>query len=82
MVKKHRHGSHVHPECLRRKGNHHSAKLTEGDVSEIRRRYVLRKPGGPRKGEVHVSQMALAREYGVSVSALNSVLLGRTWKGV
>jgi transcriptional regulator with XRE-family HTH domain len=47
-----------------------AAKLTLDRANEIRRRYEL---GG-------ITQRGLASEYGVSVAAINSIVLGRSWK--
>lgn len=49
---------------------HAMARLTEGQVVEIRRRYVPTVPG---------CTASLAREYGVSVFALYDLLSGKTW---
>ena len=48
----------------------HSAKLTEQNVREIRKKLSGR------------NQTALAHEYSVSLSAINAVVRGRTWKHV
>jgi DNA-binding transcriptional regulator YiaG len=58
----------LHPESLRRGTAHHSAKLTEDNVRSIRR---LLAEG--------VSQRELAREYGVSQTAIRYVKQGRNW---
>jgi hypothetical protein len=50
-----------------------TAKLTDAQVREIRARYV---PGQKP------SQADLAREYGVSLSAVNFMLLGKTYRSV
>lgn len=49
-----------------------SAKLTEADVIEIRRRYVPYKYGSPR----------LAKEYGVTKGAIEFIVHGHTWKHI
>jgi len=46
------------------------AKLTDEQVMEMRERYARE----------HVSQIALAREHGVSGSLVNGVVTGRMWK--
>lgn len=48
---------------------HHSAKLTQADVSTIQAMYSM---GG-------ISQRGLARRYGVSASTIADILAGRTW---
>lgn len=55
----------------RRGERHHAARLKESEVQEIKRRH--------RSGE---AARALAREFGVSRGAVNSLLRGRSWKGV
>lgn len=49
-----------------------SARLTADHVVEIRRRFMA---GG-------ITQVALAREYGVSPPTLQAVVSGRTWRHV
>lgn len=52
------------------RGEHsRSAKLTEDDVREIRRRY---REGG-------ISQTALAREYGLCQASVHELVSGKTW---
>ncbi len=51
---------------------HHFAKLTEQQVSEIRRRWQ----------EGDATQVQMAREYGVSTTAINSIVHARKWKSV
>lgn len=63
------HGSRVRRETRPRGGDHGLAKLTDDSVAEIRRRYQ------PRRGVG-----ALAREFGVSRSAINDIMSGRTWR--
>lgn len=46
-------------------------KLTPEQVADIRRRF-----GG------HGSQAALAKEYGVTIGAINHIKMGRNWKHV
>ena len=50
--------------------SHHSAKLTESKVREIRRRYV---PGNGAN---------LGIEFGVTEVTINKIVLRRTWKAV
>jgi len=49
---------------------HHCAQLTADQAREIRERYAV---GG-------MSQYALARDYGVSRSAIAHIVQGKTWK--
>jgi hypothetical protein len=50
----------------------YNARLTEQAVRDIRRRYV------PKQ----VTLSMLAREYGVSLSLIQGVIAGRSWKHV
>jgi hypothetical protein len=54
------------------KGSASNAKLTEDDVRDIRLRYQLGT----------ITQGALAREYGVSIVAINMACNRHTWKHV
>lgn len=67
-----RHGSRTRPERLRRGERNPAAKLTAGDVREIRQRYAA---GG-------ATQRALAAEYGVAQAQVWNALRGRTWRHV
>jgi hypothetical protein len=51
-----------------------NAKLTKGNVREIRRRHKAR---DPRDG-----QKALAKEFGVTIMTISDVLSGKTWAGI
>lgn len=51
--------------------NHPNAKLTEKQVQEIK---LL--------GSQGISTAALAERFNMSKTAINSILTGRTWKGV
>jgi len=53
-------------------GSNGNSKLTEYQVAEIRKRYV---EGG-------ITQVDLAREYGVSFYAVNDIVLGKRWAHV
>lgn len=50
------------------------AKLTEGIIRQIRRRYCPN--GGPNSGR------ALAREFGVGPTTIGNIIAGRTWRHV
>lgn len=63
-------GARSKPERLARGEHHGNAKMTDEMVRSLRERYAA---GG-------VSQPQLAREVGVSLSTLGSMLLGKTWK--
>lgn len=52
----------------------YNAKLTEDDIREIRRRYKCRHPIN--------SGLALAREFGIVRSMVNSIVKRRRWKHV
>lgn len=66
-----RHGARTHPEQLTRGASHHSAKMTEDQVREIRRRAAA--------GE---SINRLAREYGLTWKNLKRISIGESWKHV
>jgi len=55
------------------------AILTRPQVDEIRRRYGTRHGKG-RPGSGGVTHRQLAEEYGVTLGAIEQVMLGRTWK--
>lgn len=65
-----RHTLRLHPEQQARGERVANAKLKESQVIEIRRRWKM--------GEA--SQHALAREYGVTLSAIHQIVIGRTWR--
>jgi len=66
-----RNGSRTHPEAFPRGSQVAQAKLTESDVTAILERHASGCSGA-----------ALAREYGVSASAIHHILHGVTWKHV
>lgn len=49
---------------------HHSAKLTEADVNEIRARYS---DGG-------ITQQELSEQFGITISGICNIINGKTWK--
>lgn len=55
------------------------ALLGRAQVDEIRRRYGTRRGKG-RGGSGGVTYSALAAEYGVTKGAIESILLGHTWR--
>lgn len=58
---------------INKKGeNHHSAKLTEKDVIEIRKKYIPK---------IYTQKM-LADEYGVSISEIKCIIHRQTWKHI
>ena len=63
-----RHGTHTKPDSLRRGEQHHSAKLTEAEVIQIRAHCAA--------GESHRS---VARIYGVSRATIRMIVLRNTW---
>lgn len=67
-----RHMSRTKPEALRRGETATKAKLTEQQVSEIRKRYT---DGG-------VSQTQLAKEYGINQTAIGFIIRRVNWKHV
>lgn len=66
-----RNGRRLHPERYPSGEKHHSTKLTEQDIRDIRQRHA--------HGEM---QAALAREYGISRASLNNIVLRKTWKHI
>ena len=60
------------PQNWSRGERHPNARLTEADVRAIRRLYQPRVYGTPR----------LAREFGVSVQTIHSIVTGKAWKEV
>lgn len=65
-------GSTVHPELLPRGESHWHAKFSEADVVAIRTQYA---EGG-------ISLRSIARQYGVSYSAIHLIVLRRSWRHV
>jgi hypothetical protein len=61
-----------YPERLARGERHPSARLTENQVREIRRRFAA---GG-------VTKAALGREYGIDEVSIGAVIARKTWKHV
>ncbi len=66
------HWLHKHPERILRGEQNGSAKLSEQDVREIRRRYAA--------GDITL--LALAHEYGVSEAAIWRIVHRKTWAHV
>lgn len=60
-----RHGTYVDGEAA------YSAKLTDNDVADIRRRYSA---GGARYVGASVTMQALAEEYGVSIAQISRIV--------
>lgn len=67
-----RHMSVKHPEALRRGKEHPLSKLTATQVLEIRAKYI------PRK----YTLKQLAKEYGVAITNISSIVLRKTWKHI
>lgn len=65
-----RNGARLHPETRARGERSGAARLTAQQVGEIRTRFT------GKRGEI----VAMARELGVSKTAIRNVLLGRTWR--
>lgn len=65
-----RHGTHTHPETLKRGEAHHNSRLTAEQVREIRARY-------PAEGIT-----VLGRAFGVSKQNIRAIVTGRAWKHV
>jgi len=65
-------GEKQHPNCLRRGSDNGIALLNESQVMEIREKY---------KPRIYTREK-LAKEYGVTVSAIKDVLSRRSWKHV
>lgn len=72
MASKGRDGSTAHPELVPRGERAGGAKLSDRIVAEIRRTYT----GG------RLQQKEWAQKYGVSKSAISSVIKGKTWRHV
>ncbi len=68
-VSKGRHRAQIHPEQTFRGEGHPMAKLTEGVVLEIRRRY----------GQGGISQSQLAREYDTTQSRISYIVNRKHW---
>lgn len=66
-------GSRLHPESMPRGENHANSKATEVIVREIRKRYCNRHYPHPN------SVGAMAKEFGISVSAIRRIAKGETW---
>lgn len=66
-----RHWSNRRPELLKYGMDHHSSKLTDDAVRDIRKRYIPRR-NGP----------ALAKEYGVSIQTISLIVTNKTWTHV
>jgi hypothetical protein len=69
MARGDRNGARLYPERMPRGEQNSSSKLTWKQVREIRARWAA--------GGVH--KAALAREYGISHSNLNFIILNKTW---
>lgn len=66
------HDSRLHPERRPRGERQWKALLSESDVRAIRARYVKKYGVGA----------TLAREYGVSISTIFAVVLGKSWRHI
>lgn len=64
------HPFRLHPELHAQGERAANAKLKEGQVIEIRRSWEARE----------LSQHALARKYGVTLTTVNSIVNGKTWR--
>lgn len=64
------HWARIYPDKVKRGEANNKAKLTEGEVIEIRSRYATGL----------VSQQNLAVTFGVSQPVISSIVTGRTWK--
>lgn len=71
MAKKGRQGLHVNPERAVRGERHHSAKITDATVVDIRRAH-----------SAGVTGMALSRQYGLSNATISNIVRRRTWRHV
>lgn len=69
------HHARANPELMARGASHGMAKLTDAIVLEIRRIFSANKTQRGIKAR-------LARDYGMSWSALNSILMRETWRHV
>ena len=69
-----RHGLQSHPERAARGEENAAAKLTEEQVRQIRARYV--------KGKIGCGSTTLAKEFGVSKSAVKRILNRKQWAHV
>jgi hypothetical protein len=65
------HHAHLHPEKMRRGSTHGQAKLTEADVTEMRRRYV--------NGETVAS---ISKDYPVWYMQVKNAVKRITWRHV
>lgn len=66
-----RNGSRKHPERLLRGETHHSAKLTEDDVLEIRKLYAI-----------GFTCCEIAEKFSINPTSAHKAATGRTWKHV
>lgn len=64
------HPFRLHPELHARGETSANAKLKEGQVIEIRRSWEARE----------LSQHALARKYGVTLTTINRIIIGKAWR--
>jgi len=67
------HGAYTHPESRRIGKLNGRAKLTEKDVSEIRRRYARFGKGGETLKE-------LAKDFGVAFTQISNIINKKVWK--
>jgi DNA invertase Pin-like site-specific DNA recombinase len=67
------HGSRTQPDSIRAGEKNGRAKLTEEDVSEIRKRYGKFGIGGQTLKE-------LSREFGITFAQVGNIINNRVWK--
>jgi hypothetical protein len=67
-----RHFSHLHPDRVPRGEKHGRAKITECDVVAIRKAY----------SRGNITQRALARRFGITITQVSSIVRGEFWKHV
>lgn len=72
MIRKGRSCVWTRPECVVRGSVHSSAKLTEDDVREMRRKYAMNES----------NQTELSREYGVSSGRVSEIITLKSWTHV
>jgi hypothetical protein len=65
------HGTHKHPESIKRGVEHHNHKLSERDVTQIR---ALSMAG--------LTKTKIGRNFNVSRTTVANVLSGKIWKHV
>jgi hypothetical protein len=67
-----RNGTHTHPEKVARGELSGMSKLTESQVLEIRKIYAVG----------NITQLELARTYGMSKKGINYIINNKTWKHI